>query len=173
MIGALLRPTSGRIVIAGTDISALTSRELPRVRRESVGFVFQTFNLLESLSAVENVEVALNVGGARGPEAHRRARALLEAAGLEGRLDFRARELSGGEKQRVSIARALANHPALLLADEPTANLDTRHGQEVMETLRELVTEAGRAAVVVTHDARLEAIADRVLLLEDGRLRAP
>jgi putative ABC transport system ATP-binding protein len=170
MIGGLLRPTSGRVVIDGVEISALGSRELPRVRRESVGFVFQTFNLLESLSAVENVEVALNVAGSRGVEARERARELLVAAGLESRLDFRARDLSGGEKQRVSIARALANRPALLLADEPTANLDSRHGAEVMQLLRELVTEHERGAVVVSHDTRLQAVADRVLLLEDGRL---
>ena len=172
MIGGLLRPTSGHVVIDGLEISALSSRELPRVRRESVGFVFLTFNLLESLSALENVEVALNVAGSKGPEARERARELLVAAGLEARLDFRARDLSGGEKQRVSIARALANRPALLLADEPTANLDSRHGVEVMQILRDLVTEADRAAVVVSHDTRLEAIADRVLWLEDGRLAA-
>jgi putative ABC transport system ATP-binding protein len=172
MIGGLLRPTSGRIVVDGLELGSLPARELPRVRRESVGFVFQTFNLLESLSAVENVEVALNVAGVKGPEAHERARGLLLAAGLETRLDFRARDLSGGEKQRVSIARALANCPALLLADEPTANLDSRHGAEVMKILRDLVTEEGRAAVVVSHDTRLEGVADRVLWLEDGRLRA-
>jgi putative ABC transport system ATP-binding protein len=172
MVGGLLRPTSGRVVIDGVEISALSLRELPRVRRESVGFVFQTFNLLESLSALENVEVALNVAGTKGPEARERARGLLVAAGLEARLDFRARDLSGGEKQRVSIARALANRPVLLLADEPTANLDSRHGAEVMRILRDLVTADDRAAVVVSHDMRLEAIADRVLRLEDGRLRA-
>ena len=171
MIGGLLRPSSGRVVIDGLEISALSARELPRVRRESVGFVFQTFNLLESLTALENVEVALNVAGSKGPEARERASKLLLAAGLEARLDFRARDLSGGEKQRVSIARALANRPALLLADEPTANLDSRHGAEVMQILRDLVTEDDRAAVVVSHDTRLQAIADRVLWLEDGRLR--
>ncbi len=173
MIGGLLRPSSGRVVIGGVEIGSLSSRELPRMRRESVGFVFQTFNLLETLSALENVEVALNVAGSKGPAARARARELLVASGLEERLDFRARDLSGGEKQRVSIARALANRPALLLADEPTANLDSRHGAEVMGILHDLVTEQGRAAVVVSHDARLEAIADRVLRLEDGRLSAP
>jgi len=170
MIGGLLRPSSGSVVIDGVEISALPARELPRVRRESVGFVFQTFNLLESLSALENVEVALNVAGSRRPRSRARARELLVAAGLEARLHFKARDLSGGEKQRVSIARALANRPALLLADEPTANLDSRHGAEVMQILRELVTEDDRAVVVVSHDVRLEAIADRVLRLEDGRL---
>jgi putative ABC transport system ATP-binding protein len=173
MIGGLLRPTSGRIAVAGIEITALPPRELPRVRREVVGFVFQTFNLLESLSARENVEVALNVAGSKGPAARQRAAGLLVAAGLEGRLDFRARDLSGGEKQRVSIARAIANRPSLLLADEPTANLDSRHGREVMDLLRELTKEGGRGAVVVSHDERLRRIADRVLWLEDGRLGAP
>ena len=172
MIGGLLRPSSGCIVIEGVEITTLPSRELPRVRRESVGFVFQTFNLLESLTTLENVEVALNVAGVKGAEAQARATDLLVAAGLETRLAFRARDLSGGEKQRVSIARALANRPALLLADEPTANLDSLHGGEVMDVLRNLVKEDDRAAVVVSHDVRLQRIADTVLWLEDGRLRA-
>ena len=119
MIGALLRPTSGSVCINGLDIASLSERELPRLRRRYVGFVFQTFNLLESLSAAENVEVALNVAGITGAASREHARQLLVDAGLEGRIGFKARDLSGGEKQRVSIARALANHPALLLADEP------------------------------------------------------
>jgi putative ABC transport system ATP-binding protein len=170
MIGGLLRPTSGRVVIAGADVTALSARALPRLRRETVGFVFQTFNLLESLSARENVEVALNIAGVKGRTARAQATRLLVDAGLEERLDFPARELSGGEKQRVSIARALANDPVLLLADEPTANLDSEHGREVMELLRALATRDGRGALVVSHDERLRAIADRVLWLEDGRL---
>jgi putative ABC transport system ATP-binding protein len=172
LIGGILRPTSGRIVIAGADITALSRRELARVRRERVGFVFQTFNLLDALSARENVEIALNVAGVRGPNAAGRARALLVEAGLGDRLDFHARDLSGGERQRVAIARALANEPRLLLADEPTANLDSDHGREVMELLRELTKRKGNAAVVVSHDERLRSVADRVLWLEDGRLRA-
>ncbi len=171
MIGALLRPTSGRVLVDGLDVTALPQRELPRIRRQLVGFVFQTFNLLEALTAQENVEVALNVAGVTGDEAHRRARALLVEAGLEERLDFHARDLSGGEKQRVSIARALANHPPLLLADEPTANLDSYHGHEVMELLRDLARKEGCAVVVVSHDPRLYDIADRVLWLEDGRIK--
>jgi len=170
MVGALLRPTEGGVVIDGLELTSLPQRELPRVRRQYLGFVFQTFNLLESLSALENVEVALNVAGLTGPGAHERARQLLVAAGLEGRLDFHARDLSGGEKQRVSIARALANHPPLLLADEPTANLDSRHGHEVMELLRDLAKREGSGVVVVSHDPRLHDIADRVLWLEDGRI---
>ncbi|MFI5179347.1 MAG: ABC transporter ATP-binding protein [Vicinamibacterales bacterium] len=172
MIGGLLRPTSGRVVIDGAEISALRQSELPRVRRHHVGFVFQTFNLLESLTALENVEVALNVAGVGGDEARERARELLVEAGLEGRLDFNAKDLSGGEKQRVSIARALANRPRLLLADEPTANLDSRHGHEVMELLHDLSKKEGRTVVVVSHDQRLRDIADTAMWLEDGRLRA-
>ena len=172
MIGGLLRPTSGHVYIDSVDIASLKASELPRVRRHHVGFVFQTFNLLESLSVQENVEVALNVAGVRGHAARERARELLIEAGLEGRLDFKARDLSGGEKQRVSIARALANRPRLLLADEPTANLDSRHGHEVMQLLHDLSKNQGRTAVVVSHDTRLRDIADTVLWLEDGRLAA-
>jgi putative ABC transport system ATP-binding protein len=171
MIGGLLRPTSGRIFIDGLEITAMRGHELPSVRRHHVGFVFQTFNLLDALTAQENVEVALNVAGVSGAEARRRARALLVEAGLEGRLDFKAKDLSGGEKQRVCIARALANEPRLLLADEPTANLDTRHGHEVMQLLLDLTRRQGRTVIVVSHDLRLRDIADRVLWLADGRLR--
>jgi putative ABC transport system ATP-binding protein len=172
MLGGLLRPTDGHIRVDDVELTELDSRGLARFRRDTVGFVFQTFNLLETLSAAENVEVALNVAGVSGRAAHARALELLGAAGLEDRLDFRARDLSGGEKQRVSIARALANRPRLLLGDEPTANLDSRHGREVMELLRRLAREEGCAVVAVSHDARLEAIADRVLWLEDGRIRS-
>ena len=172
MIGGIQRPTEGRITIGGVDLTALKRRELPRVRRELVGFVFQTFNLLESLSAVENVEIALNINGIKGVRATERARRLLVEARLEGRLDFGARDLSAGERQRVAIARALANEPRLLLADEPTANLDSRHGHEVMELLRDLTDRKGNAAVVVSHDPRLREVADRVLWLVDGRLHA-
>jgi putative ABC transport system ATP-binding protein len=124
MLGGLLRPTAGHVRVDGAELTELDKRALARFRRETVGFVFQGFNLLETLSALENVEIALNVAGVTGQAALARAIELLTAAGLEERLDFRARDLSGGEKQRVSIARALANRPRLLLADEPTANLD-------------------------------------------------
>lgn len=170
MIGGILRPTSGRIVIDGLDITSLRRRELPRVRRELVGFVFQTFNLLESLSALENVEIALNIAGVTGPAARERAHALLREAGLEQRIDFNAQALSAGERQRVALARALANEPRLLLADEPTANLDSEAGHDVMALLRGLTESKGHAAVVVSHDPRLREVADRVLWLADGRL---
>jgi putative ABC transport system ATP-binding protein len=172
MVGGLLHPTQGRIQVDGIEVTALGKRDLARFRRQVVGFVFQTFNLLETLTVQENVEIALNVGGITGRPAHARATELLVAAGLEERLGFRSRDLSSGEKQRVSIARALANRPRLLLADEPTANLDSRHGREVMELLGRLAREEGCGVVAVSHDPRLEQIADRVLWLEDGRIRA-
>jgi len=172
MIGGLLRPTSGRVLIEDLEITALRRRELTQVRRHLVGFVFQTFNLLEALSAVENVEIALNVAGITGSEARSRASRLLVEARLGERLHFNARDLSAGEKQRVAIARALANGPRLLLADEPTANLDSDSGHEVMELLRDLTREKGSGAVVVSHDERLREIADHLMWLEDGRIRA-
>jgi putative ABC transport system ATP-binding protein len=170
MIGGLLRPTSGRVLIDGLEITALRRSELPLVRRKLVGFVFQTFNLLEALSAQENVEIALNVAGIGGTEAHARARALLVEAGLGERLGFNARDLSAGEKQRVAIARALANQPRLLLADEPTANLDSESGHAVMELLRDLTRRKGSGALVVSHDDRLREIADETLRLADGQI---
>ena len=171
MVGGLLRPTSGAIAIDGVDIASLDGRRLTEVRRNTVGFIFQSFNLWESLSVRENVELALNIGGLNGGAARQRARTLLESLGLEHRLNFRSRDLSGGEKQRVSIARALANEPRLLLADEPTANLDSKHGHEVMQLLRRIADEGDRAVLVVSHDQRIREVADRVLWLEDGQIR--
>ena len=170
VVGGILRPTEGRVLIGGVEITALPRRALPRARRELVGFVFQSFNLLESLSALENVEIALNLAGARGADAAARARLLLAETGLERRLHFKVGGLSAGERQRVAIARALANDPQLLLADEPTANLDAEHGREVMGLLQDLTRRKGSAALVVSHDERLLRIADRVFRLEDGRL---
>jgi putative ABC transport system ATP-binding protein len=171
MLGGLLRPTSGTIEVDGVDITELRESQLTPIRRTSVGFIFQSFNLWESLSVQENVELALNMAGVSGRAASSRARALLEQQGLGHRLKFRSRNLSGGEKQRVSIARALANEPRLLLADEPTANLDSKHGREVMHLLRDLSRTGERAVVVVSHDQRIREVADRVLWLEDGRIK--
>ena len=170
MIGCLLRPTSGRDRDRGLDVTALPAREHPRVRRTLVGFVFQTFNLLDALTAQENVEVALNIGGVKGVEPPPSARADCSTRQGWRPLDFPAHGLSAGERQRVAIARALANDPPLMLADEPTANLDSRHGREVMELLRDLARRQHCGAVVVSHDERLRAIADRVVWLEDGRV---
>ncbi len=171
IIGGLLRPTSGSVVIDGTEITALGESQLTAFRRDNVGFIFQSFNLWESLNVIENVELALNIAGVGGRTARDRARRLLEERGLAGRLRFRARDLSGGEKQRVSIARALANEPRLLLADEPTANLDSQHGRQVMHLLRDISRSGERAVIVVSHDQRIREVADRVLWLEDGRIK--
>ena len=179
IIGGLLRPTSGSVLVDGVDVTKLNAGQLVPLRRRSVGFVFQSFNLWESLTARENVELPLNMAGVKGRAARDRATRLLEERGLKHRLGFRSRDLSGGEKQRVSIARALANEPLLLLADEPTANLDSAHGREIMGLLRDIARGGdssagpggGRAVIVVSHDQRIREVADRVLWLEDGRIR--
>jgi putative ABC transport system ATP-binding protein len=172
MLGGLLRVSDGDIWIDGTNIAALSERELPPFRSRTFGFIFQNFNLVAALSARENVEVALNIAGEAGRPARERARSLLASMGLGDRLDFPVEKLSGGEKQRVAIARAIANRPSLILADEPTANLDSHHGAETMRLLRELAKEQGTTVVIVSHDDRLREIADRVLWLEDGRFKA-
>ena len=171
MLGAMLRPSSGTVVIGGSDVSAIAERRLPSLRSSHLGFVFQDFNLISSLDATENVELACNLAGVTGRQARARARGLLERVGLGHRLHHRPSELSGGEKQRVAVARALANDPPLILADEPTANLDSDHGGEIADLLRQLADEDGRTALIVTHDDRLTRIADRVLWLEDGTIQ--
>lgn len=171
LIGGLLKPTSGSVRINGCDITSMSESQLPRLRQRLVGFVFQSFNLLEALSAEENVEVALNLAGESGRAAAAKAGVLLDDLGLAQRRRFKPHDLSGGEKQRVSIARALANDPQLILADEPTANLDSKHGQEVVQLLREIAKEQDRTVIIVSHDARIREMADRVLWLEDGRFK--
>lgn len=171
MLGGLLRPTQGSIRISDSEITTMSERELTVVRRRQVGFIFQSFNLIEPLNARENVEVALNLAGQRGAGAKDRAVATLTDLGLGDRLLFSPRKLSGGEKQRVSIARALANDPLLIMADEPTANLDSKHGHDVVTLLRDIAKDQGRAVVIVSHDNRIREVAERVMWLEDGRLR--
>jgi putative ABC transport system ATP-binding protein len=171
MLGAMLRPTAGAIQVAGLDIARAPERRLPALRAHRFGFIFQDFNLLSALTVAENVELACNLAGTTGHRARQRAQALLERVGLGHRLGFRPEQLSGGEKQRVAIARALANDPPVILADEPTANLDSAHGRQVARLLRQLATEDRRAVVIVSHDTRLTEIADRVLWLEDGTFR--
>jgi putative ABC transport system ATP-binding protein len=171
MLGGLLRPTSGSIEIEGHDITRMSSSDLTELRRHLVGFIFQSFNLWESLSVLENVELALNIAGVKGRAARERARQLLDDRGLGPRAGFRSRDLSGGEKQRLSIARALANNPRIVLADEPTANLDSYHGRDIMKLLRDVAKSGGKAVLVVSHDQRIREVADRVLWLEDGRLK--
>jgi len=169
--GALMRPTSGRVIISGSEITKMDESELPGVRQTKIGFVFQSFNLFESLSALQNVELVMATRGIKGKPARERALALLSAVGMEGRQHNEPRALSGGEKQRVAIARALANNPDLILADEPTANLDSRRGREIMEVMRMVAKELGKTVVAVTHDLRVRELADRVLWLEDGAFR--
>jgi len=171
MLGAMLRPTAGVIRVGGLDIARAPERRLPGLRARRFGFVFQDFNLLSALTVAENVELACNLAGVIGGRARQRARVLLERVGLGRRLGFRPEQLSGGEKQRVAIARALANNPPVILADEPTANLDRAIGRDVARLLRQLATQDRRAVVIVSHDTRLEEIADRVLWLEDGTFR--
>jgi putative ABC transport system ATP-binding protein len=171
MLGALLRPTSGHILIDGTDLSTEREAALPPLRATHFGFVFQDFNLLSALSVVENVELACNLAGVTGRPARDRATVLLTRLGMSDRLTFRPDQLSGGEKQRVALARALANDPPVILADEPTANLDSGNGRDIARLLRELATQDGRSVIIVSHDTRLKEIADRILWLEDGRFR--
>ncbi len=171
MLGAMLRPTSGKVELDGVDLARLPESRLPDFRATRFGFVFQDFNLLSSLSALENVQFALNLAGTTGRKSRERAEALLRGFGLGHRLSFRPEKLSGGEKQRVAISRALANEPSVILADEPTANLDSKIGHEIARLLRNAATEEGRSVVIVSHDTRLKDIADRVLWLEDGEFR--
>ena len=170
LIGGLLRPTSGSVRIGGREITSMNESELNEVRRHVVGFIFQVFNLLEPLSVLENVVIPLNLAGANGREANLRASSVLHDVGLGDRLDFKPDSLSGGEKQRVSIARALVHEPKLILADEPTANLDAKNGHDVVVLLRDIAKTTGRTVIIVSHDQRIREIADRVLRLEDGKL---
>jgi putative ABC transport system ATP-binding protein len=170
IMGCILTPSSGRLVVAGEEVDPDRPERLPVVRRRSIGFVFQQFNLFPALTALENVAYALNIKGLRGPEAYREAEMALRIVGLGDRMSFLPRDLSGGQKQRVAIARALAGRPAVLLADEPTASLDSVVGGQVLELFRDLAKRAGRALVVVTHDPRVRAIADRVVTIRDGRI---
>jgi putative ABC transport system ATP-binding protein len=172
MLGALLKPSAGKLWVRGTLVSALPERKLPGVRLKQFGFVFQDFNLLSALSALENVALVAQIAGVGGGQARRKAAGLLSELGLGERLHFLPEKLSGGEKQRVAIARALINDPAVVLADEPTANLDSKIGREIMRLLQRVAQEQGRAVVIVSHDQRLKEIANRVLWLEDGQFKA-
>ena len=168
LLGGLDRPTSGRLLIDGRDVSALSPPEMAALRNHTIGFVFQSFHLLARTSAVENVALPLIYSGVRAGERRRRAAAMLDRVGLGHRRDHRPNQLSGGEQQRVAIARALVTEPAVLLADEPTGNLDTASGQAVLALLEELNAERGVALVVVTHDREVSARAHRQITMKDG-----
>jgi putative ABC transport system ATP-binding protein len=170
MVGALDRPTRGTVDIDGERVSDRPEGELIAFRRRKIGFIFQAFGLLPILSAAENVEVPLRLVGADPRVRDRRVRELLERVGLGDRMRHRPHELSGGEQQRVAIARALANGPSLLLADEPTGQLDSQTGRSIMQLLQELMRTEGMTAIVATHDPTLIDLADRVIELRDGRV---
>lgn len=169
-IAALDPPTSGTIRLGGQLISELNDDQLTLLRRERIGFIFQAFNLLEVLTAIENVALPLVIGGVSESAAAQRALEVLELVGIAHRRAHRPTELSGGEQQRVAIARALVTRPLLLLADEPTGNLDSRHGEQVMKLLRSLVDQQRQTIFMVTHDASHAAMADRIVILRDGRV---
>ena len=170
MLGGLDRPTAGRVVVDGHEVSAMSERQLVDVRRRTVAFIFQAFGLVPILSAAENVEIPLRLVHAEARTRDARVAELLELVGLADRARHRPHELSGGEQQRVAIARALANRPRLLLADEPTGQLDSETGHRIMLLIRTIVRTEGVTAVVATHDPMMLDVADRVLLLSDGRL---
>jgi putative ABC transport system ATP-binding protein len=168
ILAGLDRPTEGSVTIAGQDITRLNDDELTRLRRSHIGFIFQFFNLLPMLTAQENVVLPLSLAGVK-PDGDW-VRELTEKVGLSARLGHRPSELSGGQQQRVAIARALVSRPTIMFADEPTGNLDSRTGGEILELLRGMVSEFGQTTVMVTHDAHAAAIADRVLFLADGEV---
>lgn len=172
ILGCILTPTSGQVVVDGHEVDPRRPRQLPQVRKRSVGFVFQQYNLFPALTAVENVEFALNIKGLRGSAAHQEAERVLQAVGLADRMHFLPRDLSGGQKQRVALARALSGHPPILLADEPTANLDSEVGGQILRIFHDLAKRENRALLIVTHDPKVRTIADRVLRISDGRLAA-
>lgn len=173
LIGGLDRPDEGRIWVEDLEVNAASESELLTVRRDTIGFVFQSFGLVSILSAAENVEVPMRLAKMDAEERERRTAMLLELVGLGEHTRHRPYELSGGQQQRVAIARALANDPQILIADEPTGQLDSETGRDIMEMLRALVRSRGVAAVVATHDTSLLDLADRVLTLRDGRLVDP
>ena len=170
IMGCILRPTSGQVLLEGKDVTAMNEKQLPAVRLQHIGFVFQGFNLFPTLTAGENVELSLKLKGVHRRQAKDEARSLLEQVGLGEKYDSYPSDISGGQKQRVAIARAIAGSPEVLLADEPTAALDTHTGKTIMGMMASMAHEQNRAVVIVTHDSRLAKFADRIVRLEDGRV---
>ena len=169
LLGCILTPSQGELWIDGQQINH-EDQDLSAIRREKIGFVFQLFHLIPYLTAIENVMVAMDIAGTKSHEAETRAKALLTQVGLEKRLHHRPAQLSGGEKQRVSFARALANKPKIIFADEPTANLDSRQSENLMNLIRELRQEHQTTIAIVTHNEGLKQNADRVIQMKDGRI---
>lgn len=171
ILGCLDKPTKGQVYIENMEVSKMNDRELARVRNKKIGFVFQSFNLLPKLSALENVELPLIYAGVPQKKRREIAKEQLELVGLGNRLDHKPTQLSGGQQQRVAIARALANDPAFLLADEPTGNLDTKSGEEILQIFRKL-NDMGKTLVVVTHDMRMLDEGSKTIRLLDGRIQS-
>lgn len=171
LMGCILQPTSGEVVVDGQIASNMKEDALPDVRKRYFGFVFQSFNLFPSLTAVENIEIVLRLKGMDKTKIRSEAFGLIEKVGLKKRANFYPADMSGGEKQRVAFARALAGDPSIILADEPTANLDSKTGLELLGLLRRISEEAEKAVVIVSHDPKAEALAHRVVFLEDGRIK--
>jgi putative ABC transport system ATP-binding protein len=170
VLGCMLSPTSGTVKIRGLSTTGLGAEELAGLRRDNVGFVFQSYHLFPTLTAAENVRLALDVRGDRSPLAQSKAEKALKTVGLEHKANSFPRELSGGEQQRVAVARAIVGDASLILADEPTAALDSENGQAVMTLLAEIAKDPSRALFIVTHDPRIMPFADRILRIEDGRI---
>ncbi|MCB1506105.1 MAG: ABC transporter ATP-binding protein [Hyphomicrobiaceae bacterium] len=170
ILGCIMTPTSGMIRVAGNDTEGQTPEQLARIRRDHIGYIFQSYNLFPTLSALENVRIALDVRGKKGFKAAARAEECLREVGLGHRLKNHPANMSGGEQQRVAVARAIATSPSVILADEPTAALDTTNGQQVMELLARIAKEQNRSVLVVTHDPRTKPYADRTVYIEDGQI---
>jgi len=171
LLGGLDRPTSGEVLFDSKSLGPLTKKQMARYRRHSVGMIFQNFNLIPTMTAAENVQLALAFGGQRGAARRQRSEELLDRVGLSDRRKHRPSELSGGEQQRVAIARALANSPRVLLADEPTGNLDSTRAHELLALLREMVERDKLTVLLVTHDRELaEGFSDRIIVMKDGKV---
>lgn len=170
VLGCLLKPQQGCVLVGGKDITAATEDERTRIRREQIGFIFQSFRLFKSLTAVENVMLSMEISGAKGQFVRSKAKWFLETLGLSSKKHLKPDELSGGEKQRVAIARALMRDPKIILADEPTASLDSKAGELITRILHDIAKEQQCTVVIVSHDQRLRAFADTVVALRDGKV---
>jgi len=170
IIGCLDRPTKGKVILDGVNVSGLNDTELARLRGRKIGFVFQFFNLYPTLSALENIELPMVIAEENKRKRRERALELLKAIGIEKRADHLPSQLSGGERQRVAIARALANNPPLILADEPTGNLDSKSGREILTILKNLQEKENKTLIVVTHDEHIAKYAERIVYLKDGEI---
>ncbi|MBU5678353.1 MAG: ABC transporter ATP-binding protein [Candidatus Aenigmarchaeota archaeon] len=170
LIGCLDKPTSGRIKVLGKDISQFSENEIAKIRGKTIGFVFQMFNLIPTLNTIENIMLPMIFQGVKKEERMKKVKEIIKLVGLENRMLHKPNELSGGERQRVAIARALVNEPKIILADEPTGNLDSKSGKVIIDLLIKINKERGTTLVVVTHDIELASLAERIIKLEDGRI---